>query len=209
MARYTGAVCRLCRREGQKLFLKGDRCFTGKCSVSRRSYAPGQHGQGRSKPSEYGSQLRAKQLTKRVYGVLEKPFRTSYERAKKREGKVGEQLLVVLESRLDNIVYRLGFAESRPQARQLVEHRFFLVNGKRVNIPSFLVKPDSVVSVADKKQQTSIMKKILEAKSSKVVPAWLECNKNKFEGKMLSYPERSDIDLDVEETLIVELYSKV
>lgn len=209
MARYTGAACRLCRREGQKLFLKGDRCFTGKCSVSRRSYAPGQHGQGRSKSSEYGSQLRAKQLTKRVYGMLEKPFRTSYERAKKREGKVGEQLLVVLESRLDNIVYRLGFAESRAQARQLVKHNFFLVNGKKVNIPSFLVKPDSVVSVAEKKQQTSIMKKILEAKSSKVAPVWLECNKNKFEGKMLTYPERSDIDLDVEETLIVELYSKV
>jgi len=210
MARYTGAVCRMCRREGKKLFLKGDRCFTGKCSVSRREYAPGQHGQGaRPKTSDYSLQLRAKQSTRRFYGLLEGQFRTCYEKAKKRGGKVGEQLLIILESRLDNIVYRLGFADSRAQARQLVKHNFFLVNGKRVNIPSFLVKPDSVICVADKKQQTEIMKKIFESNSGRVVPKWLESNKNKFEGKMLSYPEREDIDLEVEETLIVELYSKV
>ncbi len=209
MARYTGAVCRLCRRENQKLFLKGDRCFTGKCSILRRAYAPGQHGQGRSKLSDYGVQLRAKQLAKRYYGLLEGQFKSSYDKAKKREGKVGEQLLVVLESRLDNIVYRLGFADSRAQARQLVKHNFFLVNDVRVNIPSFLVKPDSVISVSEKKQQSGIMKKILESNSGRVVPKWLECSKSKFVGKMLFYPERPDIDLDVEETLIVELYSKV
>ncbi len=209
MARYTGAVCRLCRREGQKLFLKGERCFTGKCSVARRAYAPGQHGQGRAKTSEYGLQLRAKQSTRRYYGLLEGQFKKSYNLAQKREGKVGEQLLVVLESRLDNIIYRLGFADSRPQARQLVKHNFFLVNGSRVNIPSYLVKPGSVLSVADKKQQRENMKKIVESNSGRVVPKWLECDKNKFEGKMVSYPEREDIDFEVEEHLIVELYSKV
>lgn len=209
MARYTGAVCRLCRREGQKLFLKGERCFTGKCSVGRRAYAPGQHGQGRSKVSEYGTQLRAKQSTRRYYGLLEGQFKRSYDLAQKREGKVGEQLLVVLESRLDNIVYRLGFADSRAQARQLVRHNFFLVNGSRVNIPSYLVKPDSVITVADKKQQSDIMRKELEKNSGRVVPKWLECNKNKFEGKMICYPQREDIDFEVEEHLIVELYSKV
>ncbi len=208
MARYTGAVCRVCRRENQKLFLKGDRCFTGKCSISRRAYAPGQHGQGRSKLSDYGVQLRAKQTAKKYYGLLERQFRSSYDRAKKREGKVGEQLLVVLESRLDNIVYRLGFADSRPQARQLVGHDFFLVDGVRVNIPSFLVKPGSVISVAEKKYQKDNIKKVLESNSGRIVPKWLECNKNKLEGKMLTYPERDDIDLEVEETLIVEHYSK-
>ena len=208
MAKYTGAVCRLCRRENQKLFLKGDRCFTGKCAFSRRSYAPGQNGQGRTKTSEYGLQLRAKQLTKRVYGILEKPFRASYERAKKRKGKVGEQLLVVLESRLDNIVYRLGFAGSRAQAKQLVVGNFFLVNGKKVNIPSFLVKPESVVSVSEKKKQGGFMREILDSKDGRPVPAWLECNKGKGEGKMLRYAERSEVDLDVEESLIVEYYAK-
>lgn len=209
MARYTGAVCRLCRREGQKLFLKGQRCFTGKCSVARRAYAPGQHGQGKSKTSEYGLQLRTKQSTRRYYGLLENQFKKFYNLAQKREGKVGEQLLVVLESRLDNIVYRLGFADSRPQARQLVKHNFFLVNGSRVNIPSYLVKPGSVISVADSKQQNENIKKVIESNSARVVPKWLECDKNKFEGKMISYPERGDIDFEVEEHLIVELYSKV
>ncbi len=209
MARYTGAVCRLCRREGQKLFLKGQRCFTGKCSVARRAYAPGQHGQGKSKTSEYGLQLRTKQSTRRYYGLLENQFKKFYNLAQKREGKVGEQLLVVLESRLDNIVYRLGFADSRPQARQLVKHNFFLVNGSRVNIPSYLVKPGFVISVADSKQQNENIKKVIESNSARVVPKWLECDKNKFEGKMISYPERGDIDFEVEEHLIVELYSKV
>lgn len=209
MARYTGAVCRLCRREGQKLFLKGDRCYTDKCSVGRRSYAPGQHGQGRKKVSEYGLQLRAKQATRRYYGVLEGQFRHYYDLAKKREGKVGEQLLAVLESRLDNIVYRLGFASSRPEARQLVVHNHFLVNGKKVNIPSYLVKPGDVISVNEKKRQNAKMKSIMEANSSRPVPMWLEVNREQYEGKMLRYPAREDIDLNVQETLIVELYSKL
>ena len=209
MARYTGAVCRLCRREGQKLFLKGERCYTDKCSVGRRSYAPGQHGQGRKKVSEYGLQLRAKQATRRYYGVLEGQFRHYYDLAKKREGKVGEQLLVVLESRLDNIVYRLGFASSRPEARQLVVHNHFLVNGKKVNIPSYLVKPGDVITVSEKKRQNDKMKAILEANQSRPVPMWLNINREQYEGKVMRYPTREDIDLNVEETLIVELYSKL
>ena len=209
MARYTGAVCRLCRREGQKLFLKGERCYTDKCSVGRRSYAPGQHGQGRKKVSEYGLQLRAKQATRRYYGVLEGQFRHYYDLAKKREGKVGEQLLVVLESRLDNIVYRLGFASSRPEARQLVVHNHFLVNGKKVNIPSYLVKPGDVITVNEKKRQNDKMKAILEANQSRPVPMWLNINREQYEGKVMRYPTREDIDLNVEETLIVELYSKL
>lgn len=209
MARYTGAVCRLCRREGQKLFLKGERCYTDKCSVGRRSYAPGQHGQGRKKVSEYGLQLRAKQATRRYYGVLEGQFRHYYDLAKKREGKVGEQLLVVLESRLDNIVYRLGFASSRPEARQLVVHNHFLVNGKKVNIPSYLVKPGDVITVNEKKRQNDKMKAILEANQSRPVPMWLNVNREQYEGKVMRYPTREDIDLNVEETLIVELYSKL
>ena len=209
MARYKGAVCRLCRREGPKLFLKGERCYTDKCSVGRRSYAPGQHGQGRKKVSEYGLQLRAKQATRRYYGVLERQFRHYYDLAQKREGKVGEQLLVVLESRLDNIVYRLGFANSRPEARQLVVHNHFLVNGKKVNIPSYLVKPGDVISISEKKRQNDKMKAILEANQSRPVPMWLEVNREQYEGKVLRYPTREDIDLNVEETLIVELYSKL
>lgn len=209
MARYTGAVCRLCRREGQKLFLKGERCYTDKCAVGRRSYAPGQHGQGRKKVSEYGLQLRAKQATRRYYGILEGQFRHYYELAKKREGKVGEQLLAVLESRLDNVVYRLGFASSRPEARQLVVHNHFLVNGKKVNIPSYLVKPGDVVTVNEKKRQNAKMKAIIEANQSRPVPMWLEVNREQYEGKMLRYPAREDIDLNVQETLIVELYSKL
>lgn len=209
MARYTGAVCRLCRREGQKLFLKGERCYTDKCSVGRRSYAPGQHGQGRKKVSEYGLQLRAKQATRRYYGVLENQFRHYYDLAQKREGKVGEQLLVVLESRLDNIVYRLGFANSRPEARQLVVHNHFFVNGKKINIPSYLVKPDDVITINEKKRQNEKIKSILEANQSRPVPMWLSVNRDQYEGKVLRYPTREEIDLNVEETLIVELYSKL
>lgn len=209
MARYTGAVCRLCRREGQKLYLKGERCYTDKCSVGRRSYAPGQHGQGRKKVSEYGLQLRAKQATRRYYGVLESQFRHYYDLASKREGKVGEQLLVVLETRLDNIVYRLGFASSRPEARQLVVHNHFSVNGKRVNIPSYLVKPGDVISINEKSRQSEKIKSILDTNSSRPMPKWLEVNREALEGKVISYPTREDIDLPVEETLIVELYSKL
>ena len=208
MARYTGAVCRLCRREGQKLFLKGERCYSDKCAIGRRAYAPGQHGQGRKKVSEYGIQLRAKQATRRYYGVLENQFRHYYELAEKREGKTGEQLLILLESRLDNVVYRLGWANSRKEARQLVVHNHFTVNGKNVNIPSFLVKEGDVISVKEKSRGSEKFKAILESNASRPVPKWLDLNKETLEGKVISMPTREDIDLAVEETLIVELYSK-
>ncbi len=209
MARYTGPACRLCRREGQKLFLKGERCYTGKCAFSRRSYAPGQHGQGRSKKTEYGMQLRAKQVAKRYYGVLEKQFSHYFELATKvKEGKTGENLLAILESRLDNIIYRLGWADSRAQARQLILHKHFCVNGVNVNIPSFLVKIGDIITVDEKFKNSEHMKSIVEANASRVVPKWLECNNEKFESKKIAWPAREDIDLEVEETLIVELYSK-
>lgn len=209
MARYIGPVCRLCRREGQKLFLKGDRCYTGKCAITRRSYAPGQHGKGRKKLSEYGLQLRAKQKTRRYYGILEKQFRNYYELAEGvKEGKTGENLLAILESRLDNVVYRLGWGGSRPEARQLVMHGHFMVNGKRVDIPSFLTKPGDIISICEGSRDISKIKSVLEANSSRPLPKWLESSNESFEAKVLSKPTREDIDLDVEETLIVELYSK-
>ena len=209
MARYTGAVCRLCRREGQKLFLKGERCYTGKCAISRRPYAPGQHGQGRKKLTEYGIQLRAKQKARRYYGVLEHQFSHYFDLATKiKEGKTGDNLLAILESRLDNIVYRLGWANSRPEARQLVLHKHFKVNGKTVNIPSFLVKVGDVISIDEGSQSSPKFKAILESTGSRLVPKWLELEGSKLQAKKLSMPAREDIDLDVEETLIVELYSK-
>ncbi len=209
MARYTGAVCRLCRREGQKLFLKGERCYTGKCAFSRRSYAPGQHGQGRKKTSEYGLQLRAKQKARRYYGVLERQFAHYFEMATKmKEGKKGENLLAILESRLDNVIYRLGWASSRAEARQLVVHEHFSINGKKVNIPSIFVRTEDVVSIDEKSRNSVKIKSLLEANSSRPVPKWLEVNNEKFEAKKIAMPSREDIDLDVEETLIVELYSK-
>lgn len=208
MARYTGAVCRLCRREGQKLFLKGERCYTGKCSVERRSYAPGQHGQGRKKVSEYGKQLRTKQFAKRYYGVLENQFRHYFELAEKMQGVTGENLLRLLESRLDNVVYRLGFASSRAQARQLVTQGHFTVNGRKVNVPSFLVKPGMVVAVKDNSRQLGLMKSIVEANESRPVPQWLDLNRETQEAKVTALANREDIDLPIEETLIVELYSK-
>ncbi|MGN0171982.1 MAG: 30S ribosomal protein S4 [Acutalibacteraceae bacterium] len=208
MARYTGAVCRLCRREGQKLFLKGERCYTGKCSVERRSYAPGQHGQGRKKVSEYGKQLRTKQFAKRYYGVLENQFRHYFELAEKMQGVTGENLLRLLESRLDNVVYRLGFASSRAQARQLVTQGHFTVNGRKVNVPSFLVKPGMVVAVKDSSRQLGLMKSIVEANESRPVPQWLDLNRETQEAKVTALANREDIDLPIEETLIVELYSK-
>lgn len=210
MARYTGAVCRLCRREGQKLFLKGERCYTGKCAIARRPYAPGQHGQGgRKKISEYGLQLRAKQKARRYYGVLEHQFADYFDLATKmKEGKKGENLLAILESRLDNIVYRLGWASSRAEARQLVVHEHFNINGKKVNIPSILVRTEDVVSIDEKSRNSVKIKSLLEANSSRPVPKWLEANNEKFEAKKIAMPSREDIDLDVEETLIVELYSK-
>ncbi len=208
MARYTGAVCRLCRREGQKLYLKGERCYTDKCSVGRRTYAPGQHGQGRKKVSEYGLQLRAKQATRRYYGILESQFRHYYELAEKREGKTGEQLLSIIETRLDNVIYRLGFASSRPEARQLVVHNHFSVNGKKVNIPSYLVKPGDIITINEKSRSSEKFKSILESNASRPAPKWLEVNRETLTGKIVALPAREDIDLAVEETLIVELYSK-
>ena len=208
MARYTGSVCKLCRREGQKLFLKGSRCYTDKCAEARRSYVPGQHGQGRKKTSEYGLQLRAKQMTKRYYGVLESQFYRYYERAAKKQGKTGEELLVLLERRLDNVVYRLGWAASRAEARQLVLHGHFTVNGRRVDIPSYLTGVGDTVSIRDKSRKSEKFKAILEASASQPVPKWLVANRDKFEGKILALPKREEIDLPVDETLIVELYSK-
>ena len=208
MARYTGASCKLCRREGQKLFLKGDRCYSDKCAIERRNYVPGQHGQGRKKTSEYGLQLRAKQQARRYYGVLEGQFRGYYEMATKRKGITGENLLAILESRLDNVVYRCGWASSRKEARQLVTHGHFTVNGKRCDIPSYLTKPGEVVALADKSKSSDKIKAVLEATASKPIVKWLELDRENAKAKILAVAEREDIDLAVEETLIVELYSK-
>lgn len=208
MARYTDAVCRLCRREGQKLFLKGDRCYNGKCALERRAYPPGQHGQGRSKTSEYGTQLREKQKARRYYGVLENQFRGYFEMASKRKGKTGENLLAILETRLDNTVYRLGFAMSRAEARQLVRHGHFTVNGKKVNIPSFLVKPGMVIALKESSRSLEKFKSSIEANSSRQAPKWLEYDANSLSAKVVAVPAREDIDLPIEEQLIVELYSK-
>ena len=208
MARYTGAVCRLCRREGQKLFLKGDRCYTDKCAIERRAYAPGQHGNARNKKlSEYGVQLREKQKARRYYGVSESQFAHYFELAEKRKGQAGENLLAILESRLDNVVYRLGFAMSRAEARQLVLHGHFTVNGRKVNIPSYLVKSGDVVALKEGSRSLSKFKGSLEANASRVVPKWLEMDKDNV-AKVVAEPAREDIDLPIEEHLIVELYSK-
>ena len=209
MARYTGAVCKLCRREGQKLFLKGERCYTGKCAIDRRSYAPGQHGQARmKKSSEYGKQLRTKQFAKRYYGVLESQFRHYFELAQKMNGAAGENLLTLLESRLDNVVYRMGLASSRAEARQLVGHKHFSVNGRTVNILSFLVKPGMVIALREGSRSLDKMKAIVEANGSRPVPKWLDMDKANLEAKVVALAKREDIDLPIEETLIVELYSK-
>ena len=208
MARYREAVCRICRREGDKLFLKGDRCYTDKCAIARRSYAPGQHGQGRKKMSEYGTQLREKQKAKRYYGLLENQFYHYFELAEKMSGMTGENLLKVLESRLDNVVYRAGFAMSRPEARQLVSHGHFTVNGKAVNIPSYLVKAGDVVAIVEKSMSSDKIKGVLEANASRPALNWLSVDKNKAQATVVNLPERSEIDLQVEEQLIVELYSK-
>lgn len=208
MARYTESVCKQCRREGQKLFLKGQRCYTDKCAVARRAYAPGQHGQGRHKTSEYGLQMRAKQMTKHYYGVLESQFRKYYAMAEKKQGKTGEEMLVLLERRLDNVVYRLGWANSRPEARQLVTHGHIAVNGKRVDIPSYLTSPDEVISIMEKSRKSEKIKSVLEENASRPVPKWLEVNRDAFEGKVVVLPTREEIDLPVDETLIVEYYSK-
>jgi small subunit ribosomal protein S4 len=209
MARYTDAVCRQCRREGQKLFLKGDRCFSDKCGVVRRAYAPGQHGQGRNrKPSEYGLQMREKQKTRRYYGVLESQFAKYYDMATQMPGQTGQNLLALLERRLDNVVYRLGFAMSRPEARQMVTHGHFSLNGRGVNIPSLIVKPGMVIALKQKSRSVDKFKLSMEANASRVPPKWLDINRDTYEAKVIAFPERDDIDLPVEEHLIVELYSK-
>ena len=208
MARYNDAVCRLCRREGQKLFLKGDRCYTEKCALERRAYAPGMHGQGRSKTSEYGQQLREKQKAKRYYGLLESQFHKYYEMAVQSKGQTGENLLALCESRLDNVVYRLGFAMSRPEARQLVTHAHFTVNGRKVNIPSFLVKPGMVISLKDSSKSLEKIKANVENTSFRATPKWIEYDASNMTAKIVAVPAREDIDLPVEEHLIVELYSK-
>ena len=208
MARYTGPSCRICRREGQKLFLKGERCYSKKCAIDRRAYAPGQHGQGRKKVSEYGKQLRTKQHARRYYGVLEGQFHHYFEMAEKMPGVTGENLLRILESRLDNVIYRLGFASSRAEARQLVLHAHFTVNGRKVNIPSYLTKVGQVIAVKDSSRQNEKIKSIIEANSARPVPKWMDLNRETLEAKIVAQPNREDIDLPIEETLIVELYSK-
>lgn len=206
MARYTGAVCRQCRREGQKLFLKGERCYSDKCAITRRAYAPGQHGQGRKKVSEYGTQLREKQKVRRYYGVLESQFAKYYEMAVKKQGVTGDNLMSIVESRLDNVIYRLGFAMSRPEARQLVRHGHFTLNGKKVNIPSYLVSVGDVIAIKEGSMSSSKIKAILEANEKRAIVKWLELNGTT--AKVVGVAEPEDIDLPVETHLIVELYSK-
>ena len=208
MARYNGEQCRICRREGQKLFLKGCRCYTDKCSITRRNYAPGEHGQKRTKLSEYGTQLREKQKTRLFYGVGEKQFRSYFEMASNKKGITGTNLLQILESRLDNVVYRLGFGSSRAQARQLVTHGNIEVNGKKVNIASYLVKPEDVVAIREIRKDNPIVKANLESGVARPVPEWLKLNAEKLSGKVLRLVNREEIDLPVEEHLIVELYNK-
>lgn len=206
MARYTDANCRLCRREGQKLFLKGERCYSGKCAIEKRNYAPGQHGQSRKKVSDYGLQLREKQKAKRFYGMQEKQFRNLFEKAARKQGKTGENLLVLLETRLDNAVYRLGFASSRKEARQLVVHGHFTVNGKKASAPAMQLKAGDVIKVKEKSTSSPKFKEIKEM--SITVPSWMAVDVEKLEGKIVAMPTREEIDTPVAEHLIVELYSK-
>ncbi|MBN2405146.1 MAG: 30S ribosomal protein S4 [Coriobacteriia bacterium] len=208
MARYTGADCRQCRREGIKLFLKGDRCYTDKCGIERRPYPPGQAGKKRPRDSEYRVQLREKQKAKRIYGLLEKQFRNYYKLASRMTGITGENLLRLLESRLDNVVYRLGFAASRDEARQMVRHGHFMVDGRRVDIPSFRVRPGHVIAVAPKSKDLTVLKAAMISSSKIEIPGWLEVDVEKLTGKILSLPTREQIDAPVREQLIVELYSK-
>lgn len=209
MARYTGPVCRLCRREDMKLFLKGDRCYTDKCGYERRAYAPGQHGQNRRrKASDYGEQLREKQKVKRIYGIAERQFRGYYYRANRMKGVTGENLLQLLERRLDNVVYRLGFAADHAEARQLVRHGHFTVNTSRVDIPSYLVRPNDVVILRERSKKIARLSENMNAVERRGVPQWLELDKDNFRGKVRSLPAREDLKTEIREQLIVELYSK-
>lgn len=204
MARYTEAACRLCRREGEKLFLKGQRCYTAKCAITRRSFAPGQHGQGRKKVSEYGTQLREKQKTKRFYGVLERQFRNTFKKAERLQGKTGENLLRLLELRADNVIYRIGLASSRAEARQLVTHGHFTVNGKKLDIPSALLKPGDKIAVRETSRKSAKFSDL----GDRNTPAWLTFDAETLTGTVVQEPSREDVDIEVNETLIVELYSK-
>ena len=208
MARYIGSVCKMCRREGEKLFLKGDRCLSDKCSFSRRSYAPGQHGQARKKQSEYGLQLREKQKLRRIYGILEAQFARYFDLAERKKGITGELLLQLLETRLDNVVYRLKLAGSRREARQLVRHGFFRVNDRKVNIPSYQVKPGDVIKLKDGASNSLLIKGILEANNGQNIPEWLELDTNVWTARVISIPSREQIDVPIQEHLIVELYSR-
>ena len=206
MARYTGPSCRLCRREGQKLFLKGERCYSTKCAIDKRNYAPGQHGQGRKKISDYGLQLREKQKAKRFYGVLESQFKQYFEKAARKPGITGENLLTMLETRLDNVVFRMGLAASRKEGRQLIRHGHFTINGKKVDIPSLIVSEGDVIKVKENSVNSPKFKELKEAAVN--APGWVSVDFEKLEGKIMSYPTRQDIDIPIEEHLIVELYSK-
>lgn len=208
MARYTDAVCKLCRREGVKLFLKGDRCYTDKCAIVRRAYAPGQHGKKRSKQSEYGLQLREKQKARRFYGVLESQFLKYYDMASRQKGMTGENLLKILESRLDNVVYRMGLANSRPEARQLVRHGHFNIDGKTVDIPSYLVKVGDVIQLKDSMKDSPKFKELIETSQTKIVPAFIEFDQENVTGKIIDVCKREDVSLPIEERFIVEFYSK-
>jgi len=208
LARNTKSVCRLCRRENLKLFLKGERCYTEKCAIDRRNYAPGQHGQNRRKFSDYGAQLREKQKVKRLYGLLENQFRNTFKEADRQKGITGEILLSLLERRLDNAVYRLGFANSRNEARQLVRHNHFIVNHSRVNIPSYLVKPGDVIELREKSKKVVRILEALEGVARRGVPQWLELDKEQMKGNVKGLPAREEITIPIQEKLIVELYSK-
>ncbi|MBE9536131.1 MAG: 30S ribosomal protein S4 [Proteobacteria bacterium] len=208
MARYRDSVCRICRREGLKLFLKGDRCYTDKCSIDRRAYPPGQHGQGRKKTTEYGVQLREKQKVRRMYGLLEKQFRNYFKIAARQKGATGDNLLVLIESRLDNMVYRFGFANSRNEARQMVSHGHFLVDGKKANVPSMRLKVGSMIEVREKSLKHGKISDALDAVVRRGVPEWLELDRDKFKGTVKALPSREDITMPIQENLIVELYSK-
>jgi small subunit ribosomal protein S4 len=209
MARNLDAKCRQCRREGEKLFLKGEKCFTDKCAIERRGYAPGQHGQkSGTRLSDYGKQLREKQKTRRIYGLLERQFRRTYAEAARSKGVTGERLLQILESRLDNVAYRMGFGASRSEARQVVRHNGILVNGKRVNIPSYQVSPGDVIEIADKSKAQLRLKSAAEAVQSRGVPEWIEVDAKTLKGKFKALPARADMSTSVNESLIIELYSK-
>jgi small subunit ribosomal protein S4 len=208
LARYRGSVCRLCRRETQKLYLKGDRCYSDKCAVERRTYPPGQHGQGRGKLSDYGLQLREKQKVKRMFGLAEKQFKLTYVRAARMRGVTGHNLLMLLETRLDNVVYRLGFANSRTQARHWVRHGHFMVNGKKVDIPSLRLKAGDTVSVREKSREVAELKSAMETVARRQIPAWLEVDAAAFQGSLKALPAREDLTMPMQEQLIVELYSR-